>query len=161
MPVKRRKKQALISAVSILAILAIDQSSKFLIQLKLGIGESIPLIRNVLHLTFVKNTGAAFGLFKNSTIVFIVISVVVVVCISILLLRSIKGGKSSSSPIFNSALILIVSGALGNLIDRLRFGYVVDFIDVRIWPVFNIADTAITIGTFLLLLFYISSHSSY
>jgi signal peptidase II len=55
-----------------------------------------------------------------------------------------------SKPFFNFGLILIVSGALGNLIDRLRFGYVIDFIDVRIWPVFNIADSAITIGTLLL-----------
>ena len=157
MPVKRRDAQALISILAILAILTIDQFSKALVRLKLGLGESIPIIRNVLHFTHVRNTGSAFGLFKNGTLFFILISVVAIIFISILILRSIKKAEFLSRPVFDSGLILIVSGALGNLIDRLRFGYVLDFIDFRIWPVFNIADSAITIGTFLLLLSFISS----
>lgn len=157
MPVKRRDAQALISILAILAILTIDQFSKALVRLKLGLGESIPIIRNILHFTHVRNTGSAFGLFKNSTLFFVLISVVAIIFISILILRSIKKRDFLSRPVFDSGLILIMSGALGNLIDRLRFGYVLDFIDFRIWPVFNIADSAITIGTFLLLLSFISS----
>ena len=154
MPIQRRKKQALISFVSIFAILVVDQSLKSLVRLKLAVGESIPLINNIFHITYVSNTGAAFGLFKNSAIIFIIISVVAIVFIAGLILRSIKRAEFMADPIFDSGLILIISGAIGNLIDRLKFGYVIDFIDVRIWPVFNIADTSITIGTLLLILSY-------
>lgn len=152
MPVKRRKRQALITLISILALLAIDQYSKTLVFHRLDVGESIPLIKNILHITFVTNTGAAFGLFKNSTLVFVLISILAIAVIATLILRSIKKGNLLSRPWLNYGLILILSGAIGNLIDRLRFSYVIDFIDVRIWPVFNISDSAITIGTLLLLL---------
>jgi len=158
MPIQRREKQALIYVVSILIILAIDQYSKFIVSARLSVGQSIPIIKNILHITFVTNTGAAFGLFKDSTLFFIIISVVVVGFVSILLLISLKKRDFLSKPAFNSSLILILSGALGNLIDRLRFTYVVDFIDVRIWPVFNIADISITIGTFLLILIFLFPH---
>ena len=152
MPVKRRERQIAISAVFIFAILAIDQISKTLIVANLAIGQSMPIIKNILHVTFVKNTGAAFGLFKNSTPIFIAISIIAVVFIAGLILSSIKKANFFSNKAFDIGLILILSGALGNLIDRLKCGYVIDFIDVRIWPVFNIADTCITIGTILLLL---------
>jgi len=149
MPVKRGKTKTLIS---ILLILAVDQCTKLWVYSKLGERESIPLIRNILHITFVRNTGAAFGLFKQGTFIFILISLAAVVFISLLILGAIKKGRfSSSSPQFDFGLIFILSGALGNLVDRVRFGYVVDFIDVRIWPVFNMADMAITIGTGLLI----------
>ena len=154
MPIQRRKQQALISFVSIFAILVVDQSLKSLVRLKLAVGESIPLINNIFHITYVTNTGAAFGFFKNSAIIFIIISVVAIVFIAGLILKSIKRAEFMADPIFDSGLILIISGAIANLIDRLRFGYVIDFIDVRIWPVFNIADTSITIGTLLLILSY-------
>ena len=151
MPVKRRKRQALITLTSILALLAIDQYSKALVFRNLNVGESVPLIKNILHITFVANTGAAFGLFKDSTAVFIAISIVAIAFISMLILRSIKQGGLQSRPVFNYGLIMIFSGAVGNLIDRLHFSYVIDFIDIRIWPVFNIADSSITIGTLFLL----------
>ncbi|MBU1853911.1 MAG: signal peptidase II [Candidatus Omnitrophica bacterium] len=156
MPVTRRKNQALISIFSILLILAIDQYSKLLVRLKFTVGESLPLIRNIFHITYVSNKGAAFGLFKNFTLIFIMISIVVIVYILLVVLKSIKGGKFLSDPIINFGLILIIAGALGNLIDRLKFGYVTDFLDFRIWPVFNIADIAITIGTFFLILSFLS-----
>ncbi len=151
MSVKYRKRQIVFAISSVLAILFLDQYSKFLVSLKLATGESIPVIKDILHITFVRNTGAAFGLFKNSTIIFILISVAAVVVISGFILRSIQRGDFSLRVLFNAGLVLILSGAMGNLIDRLRFGYVIDFIDVRIWPVFNIADTSITIGTIFLL----------
>jgi len=141
-------------------ILGIDQWSKALIQLNLLVGDSIPIIRNVLHITFVTNTGAAFGFFKDSTWVFIAISLVAILAISILIFRAIKRQEFLSNPLFNFGLILIISGAIGNLVDRLRFTYVIDFIDFRIWPVFNVADSSITIGTLLLILSQISLHFS-
>jgi signal peptidase II len=159
MPVKRREIQAVISVVAILLIFALDQHLKKIVYLKLSIGESIPIIKNILHVTFVTNTGAAFGLFKDNTFVFIIISLIAILITSIFMFLSIKKGEFLSKPFFNLGLILITSGALGNLIDRLKFGYVVDFIDVRIWPVFNVADSSITIGTFLLILSSIVSHN--
>ncbi|MBU1061923.1 MAG: signal peptidase II, partial [Candidatus Omnitrophica bacterium] len=113
MPVTRRKNQALISIFSILLILAIDQYSKLLVRLKFTVGESLPLIRNIFHITYVSNKGAAFGLFKNFTLIFIMISIVVIVYILLVVLKSIKGGKFLSDPIINFGLILIIAGALG------------------------------------------------
>lgn len=159
MSIKHRKRQIVSAVSSVLVIFFLDQYSKFLVSLKLVTGESLPVIKDILHITFVKNTGAAFGLFKNSTVIFILISVAAVVVISGFILRSIQRGDFSSKPLFNTGLVLIVSGAMGNLVDRFRFGYVIDFIDVRIWPVFNIADTSITIGTiFLLISFILAGH---
>ena len=154
MPIQRRKQQGIVFFVSIFAILIVDQSLKSLVRLKLAVGESIPLINNIFHITYVTNTGAAFGLFKNSAIFFIIISVVAIAFIAGLILKSIKRAEFMANPRFDLGLIMIISGAIGNLADRLKFGYVIDFIDVRIWPVFNIADTSITIGTMLLILSY-------
>jgi len=154
MPIQRRKQQGIVFFVSIFAILIVDQSLKSLVRLKLAVGESIPLINNIFHITYVTNTGAAFGLFKNSAIFFIIISVVAIVLIAGLILKSIKRAEFMANPRFDLGLIMIISGAIGNLADRLKFGYVIDFIDIRIWPVFNIADTSITIGTMLLILSY-------
>jgi len=149
---KRKRKSSFISIFFIFLILIIDQVSKAAIYSKLFLGQSIPIINNVLHLTFVKNTGAAFGLFKNSTYFFIAVSVVSVIIIGIMLFKAIRDDNFFGNFLFNFALILIMSGALGNLIDRISLRYVIDFIDVRIWPVFNLADSSITIGTGLLII---------
>ncbi|MFH1478851.1 MAG: signal peptidase II [Candidatus Omnitrophota bacterium] len=160
MPVQRRKKQAVVSFFLILLILLFDQSTKLWVKDTLNIGESIPLIKNILHITFVSNTGAAFGLFKQSTAIFIIISIVAVFIIGSIIIRSILKRQFFDSIVFNLSLSLIFSGALGNLIDRVKYGYVVDFIDVRIWPVFNISDISITTGSFLLILFYLRKSTS-
>jgi len=152
MPIRGRKSQAVASALFVLLILFIDQYLKYMVRQNLLAGESVPIISNILHITFVTNTGAAFGLFKNATPVFVVISVVAVAFVAMLLIKIIQQGGFFKRPMFNFSLILILSGAIGNLIDRLFFGYVIDFIDVRIWPVFNIADSSITVGTLLLIL---------
>ena len=149
---ERKRKSSFLSVLSIFLILFLDRVSKADISSKLSPGESIPIIKNVLHLTFVKNTGAAFGLFKNSTYFFIAVSVIAVVIIGAVLLKAIRNDKFFGNFLFNFSLILIMSGALGNLIDRVSLRYVIDFIDFRIWPVFNFADSSITIGTALLLI---------
>lgn len=148
---KRKRISSTISVLSVFLILLIDQVSKLIISSKLSIGQSIPIIKNILHITFVQNTGAAFGLFKNSAYFFMLVSISAVVMIGTIIIKSIRNDKFLSNPIFNFSLILIISGALGNLIDRVRLLYVIDFIDFRIWPVFNIADSSITIGTAFLI----------
>ena len=147
---RKKRRSSIIGVLSVVLILLIDQVSKVVISSKLSPGESIPIIKDILHITFVKNTGAAFGLFKDSTFFFIVVSVFAVVIIGSIFLKAVRNGIFYDNFLFNFGLILIMSGALGNLIDRARLRYVVDFIDLRIWPVFNFADTSITIGTALL-----------
>ncbi len=140
----------LLNVLCIFLVLLIDQVSKAIISSKLSLGQSIPIIKNVLHIASVRNTGAAFGLFKSSTYFFIAVSIAAIIIIGAMLIKSIR-----NKWLLNIGLILIMSGALGNLIDRVRLGYVIDFIDFRVWPVFNIADSAITIGTILLIVSFL------
>lgn len=125
-------------------ILVLDQASKFFITSNLSLHQSTPLIRGILHLTLVHNRGAAFGILRNQAPLFIITSL----CAIILIVRDLK--NSAHHFIYKTALSLILGGALGNLIDRVCWGHVVDFIDFRVWPVFNVADSAITIGVCLL-----------
>jgi signal peptidase II len=140
----------MINVVIFLLILICDQVSKNLLLNNFSFGESLPIIKNIFHITLVFNSGIAFGLLKNYTAVFSVLSSVVIILISFNIVRQKK--QKQIDRIENLALYLILAGAIGNLIDRLRFGFVVDFLDFRIWPVFNIADSAITIGLILLLI---------
>jgi signal peptidase II len=127
-------------------ILSLDQLTKFLIIRNLSYNQSIPVIKGIFHLTLIHNRGAAFGVLKNQVSLFIITSIAAIALIYFNLKKI--GDKKFS--IYSISLSLILAGALGNLIDRLFFGYVVDFLDFRIWPVFNMADSAITIGAILL-----------
>jgi signal peptidase II len=132
--------------IPVLAIIALDQLTKFLISKFMSLDQSIPVLGGFFRLTLVHNRGAAFGILKNQTPVFIGTSIFAVILIYI----DLKKHKSGKPSIYNIALNLILAGALGNLIDRIVFGHVIDFLDFRIWPVFNVADSAITIGALLL-----------
>lgn len=126
-----------------------DRLLKILVFSNLNIGDSIPLIPGVVHITPVENTGVAFGLLENlDPLVFIFITFV-----SIFLVIIYFFVKKPSSFLAISALSIICGGALGNLFDRFFYGHVLDFIDLRIWPVFNIADAAISIGAVLLFVY--------
>lgn len=128
-------------------VLSLDQISKFVITKNLFLHQSIPIIKGFFHLTLIHNRGAAFGILKNQTYFFIIISVVAIIVIfSSLFNHQRRKGVSN----YTICLGLILAGAAGNLLDRVFFGYVIDFLDFRIWPVFNIADSAITIGAVLL-----------
>ncbi len=128
-------------------ILSVDQISKFLITKNLLLYQSIPIIKGFFHFTLIHNRGAAFGILKNQACFFIIISIVAILLISSSLFNHQRHKRVSYHTI---SLGLILSGAVGNLIDRACFGYVIDFLDFRIWPVFNVADSAITIGAVLL-----------
>ncbi len=131
--------------IAVLAI-GLDRLTKYLVQTTLAPGQTLPLIPSVFHLTYVQNTGAAFGLFRGQGWPLAVISVVVCGWI----VRELRRCASSISLVVIS-LSLVLGGAIGNLIDRVWLGYVVDFFDLRIWPVFNVADSCITVGVGLLL----------
>ncbi|PIR65908.1 MAG: signal peptidase II [Candidatus Omnitrophica bacterium CG10_big_fil_rev_8_21_14_0_10_43_8] len=134
-------------ACPILIILS-DQFFKFLILNKFQPGQSIPVIKPVFYLTLVFNKGGAFGLLAWAGWLFILVSAAAIIYIAGFLL------KSNARYNIKIASACIMSGAVSNLIDRLRFGYVVDFFDFRVWPVFNIADSAITIGVLYLCIRY-------
>jgi len=131
--------------VIISLILILDQVSKLWVLNSLKPIGYIPIINNIFHLTYVENRGAAFGMLQNQKVFFIIATAIIVIGIIIFLRK------------YNNVYItmkwgfaLIIGGAIGNLIDRIRFGFVVDFFDFRIWPVFNIADISIVIGAVLI-----------
>ena len=133
-----------------LIIVIADQATKFFLNNHFYPGQSIPLVKNIFHLTLVYNTGIAFGLFKEQTAIFILLSMTAIVLILVSILN--EGQSHKLDKLYWLGLSLILGGAVGNLIDRLRFGYVIDFLDFRVWPVFNLADSCITIGVILILL---------
>ncbi|MCL6635880.1 MAG: signal peptidase II [Peptococcaceae bacterium] len=127
------------------AVFLLDQASKLAVQAAMYHGESIPVAPPVFFITYVLNPGAAFGLLANQNTLFISVSVILVLGVLVAYKR-----VASSRAMVKAALGLVVGGALGNLVDRLRFGMVVDFLDFRVWPVFNLADSAIVVGAVLL-----------
>jgi len=139
-----------------LAVILLDQASKLFIQATIPLGHGIPIIPGIFAIVHVLNPGAAFGLlagrsasFRNPF--FIGISLLAVGFILFYRHRELKGDSLASF-----ALSLILGGAIGNLVDRLRIGMVIDFLDVHYyqyhWPAFNVADSCITIGVSLMML---------
>jgi len=128
----------------------IDQIFKFLILSKLYFLQTISLLDNFLSITKVYNTGAAFSLFENSTNLLILFSIIVSIAIIIYIVKN----KTIELP-FLIAWGFILGGTAGNLIDRLLYGYVIDFIklDFINFPIFNIADLSINLGAFLIIIY--------
>lgn len=129
-----------------LAVVILDQFSKYIVVENMALGESIPIIEEVFHLTYILNPGAAFGMFAHNRLFFIAIAVVVIGII----IWARKEILASPWEV-KAGCGLFLGGAIGNLIDRARQGLVIDFFDFRIWPVFNIADIAICIGVGLII----------
>ncbi|PIQ86624.1 MAG: signal peptidase II [Candidatus Omnitrophica bacterium CG11_big_fil_rev_8_21_14_0_20_43_6] len=130
--------------IIIISVIVLDQFTKFLALKFLQLNTPVPLIKNFLNLTLVHNRGAAFGIFQNQLFLFVLVSLFAIG----LILQNLK--SKTNSIMLKLSLSLILGGAIGNLIDRLRFGFVVDFLDLRVWPVFNFADSVITIAAFVL-----------
>ncbi len=126
-------------------VVIVDRLTKYILFRNLSLGESVGVVPGLFHITLVLNSGAAFGLFKGRSVFFTVSTALVMVFICFYIWR---GGCKDL--LMLTALGLILGGAAGNFIDRVLFGYVIDFLDFRIWPVFNIADASITIGAFIL-----------
>ena len=127
----------------------LDQIVKLIVQGNMELGETIPLIRNVFHLTYIINPGAAFGIFPHQEWFFL--GSVVVLYAAFFIFRSRIPAKQVYFP---AGVGLLLGGALGNAIDRVRIGGVVDFFDFRIWPIFNVADIAICVGVALIVLYF-------
>lgn len=139
------------AAITVGALVIIDQLTKFLAVTHLKLQESRAVLKDVFHLTLVENSGAAFGFFKQRAAVFIFISIVAILLIVFYAKRFQYDYRYA-----RTGLILILAGTIGNLIDRIRLGCVIDFLDFRIWPVFNFADILISLGGLLLIYHLVS-----
>lgn len=135
-------------------VLLLDQVTKFLVMRRIGMFEVITVIPGFFNLTYVRNRGAAFGMLAGvpgiwRSAFFIVVTVIAIAAIVLLI-------RKTSERLLVAAFSLIAGGALGNLIDRIRYGEVVDFIDWYVrshhWPTFNVADSAISVGVGLLVI---------
>ena len=131
-----------LSFIIIIAItLALDQLVKWWVRSEMMLGESIPILQNVFHLTYIENPGAAFGMFKDKTLFFVIFTLIIIGVMVYLYLH-----QANRKTLFSYSLALVIGGALGNLVDRMVKGTVTDMFDFRIWPVLNIADMAVVIG---------------
>lgn len=132
--------------VTAAAVLAADQATKLAAVVWLRPARSIPVLGPYLSLTYATNTGGAFGVLPAATGVLVAVAVVVVI------LLVIAASRIEHSRMAAVAVACLLGGALGNLVDRLRVGHVIDFIDLHFWPIFNLADIAIVLGAGLLVI---------
>ena len=126
----------------IVAIIALDQFTKYLIRANFSVGETLPVVQDVFHLTYVRNRGAAFSIFQDNRILTVLVPVVAMILCAVILVYLMR----KKEKLLSVAVALIMAGGIGNLTDRISNGYVTDFIDFRVFPVFNVADIAVTCG---------------
>ncbi len=147
------------------AIITIDQLAKMYVHTHFSLGESLMVIENFFNLTYVRNSGAAFGIFGESHPLFREIFFLSMPPIAVLVILTILRGVAERDRVNIVALSLIFGGAIGNYIDRLRFRYVIDFLDFHIanqytWPAFNVADMGIVCGVATLIFLEFSRKNS-
>lgn len=135
-----------------IAILSLDILTKLVVELNFGKGDTLPLIRDIFHLTYVENQGIAFGMFSGGRWIFIIVSVLVLGFIAYIYSKTVHRSK-----FLKIGTALVYGGAIGNMLERLAKGYVVDFFDFRLigFPVFNVADIAICVGAVMLLIHFL------
>ena len=144
----RGKWQNVAFLLTALLIVAADQFSKIWVRSNLAIGESLPET-GLFRLTHVYNTGAVFGLFQDQSFPLTIVAVIGVIVLLLFTFFFYHRFFLSDNGLGKPALGLILGGTVGNLIDRLRFEGVTDFIDIGLWPSFNIADSAVVVGTII------------
>jgi len=143
--------------VIIFVLIALDQISKYLVLNWLKPIGTLPLIDGIFHLTYAENTGAAFSIFTDMQLFLKIITSIFIGLLLFLLYLEMR--KKHADPLTLFSLSLIIGGAIGNLIDRFRFNFVVDFFDFRLidFAIFNLADSFIVIGTILLVFVIITT----
>jgi signal peptidase II len=129
------------------AVLILDRLSKAWVRHHFQLGESRP-ITSWFYLTFVQNTGTAFGLFQGNNKALLILAFLILAA----LLYGARGLSERGGFWGALGVALVLGGAVGNVMDRIHYGQVIDFLDFRVWPVFNVADSAITVGTISLMI---------
>ena len=138
--------------IAILALIGLDWLTKYWIQTSMALNDTIPVIDGIFHITYIHNYGAAFSILEGKqSFLLIVTGIAMAAILGYMVVTQIK---KKAQPMELWSLALILAGGIGNFIDRVRFGYVVDFFDFRIWPIFNVADIAVCCGCGLLI-FYV------
>lgn len=140
----------IIPIIAIALLTAFDQLTKFMVVSKFELYESIPVIQNVFNFTYIQNKGVAWGMFQGKRVIFLIITFFVLVNLFFIY------NNISDNPKYKFLRVLLVvltSGAIGNMIDRIKQGYVVDFLDFELinFPVFNVADIYVTVSMAFLL----------
>jgi len=150
------KKKYIILFATVAMVVLSDFITKAYISSSMSLHESFAVISGFLNITYVRNPGAAFSFLADAPAIFRSIFFMSVTVIAIILVLYYIAKSKIEEPLMIFSLSLILSGAVGNLIDRMQFGEVIDFIDVYIssyhWPAFNVADSAITVGAFIMIL---------
>ncbi len=136
--------------IGVFLVVLADQVTKIWVSRNMELMESIPVIPGIFHITFIQNPASSFGILKFDNIIFIAFGLLVILFLILFLSK-----MAQESKIVFYSFIFIIGGALGNLLDRIRLGSVIDFLDFRIWPIFNIADSAINVGLFLLIIHFL------
>lgn len=144
-----------ISLIIMVGVVIFDQVSKILVVSNMELYESLPIIKNVFNFTYIRNDGAAFGMLDNARWVFMVFSTLAIIAVIAYMFI-----KKPQSKLLCISLSFIVGGGIGNMIDRVRLGYVVDFLDFCAFPklwkwTFNVADAFVVVGAFMLIFYMI------
>lgn len=133
----------------VVGVVALDQLVKRIIVANLSLAQSIPVIQDIFHITYIRNTGAAFSLMDGMQWFLVLFPVLLVVAaVAFLIIK-----RKSAHPLLLASVAMIAGGGVGNLIDRIAYGYVVDFFDFRIFPIFNVADIFVCVGCGLMILY--------
>ncbi len=149
------KKKSILSIISIILLTVFDQLVKFIVDAKMAVGESVDIIKGVFSITYVQNRGAAWGSFYGKRIFLLLLTITILVATVIVYIKMMK--YDNFKPLRVCSIILI-SGALGNIIDRVIHGFVIDMLDFNLikFPVFNVADIYVTcsiVAILILILF--------
>lgn len=135
--------------VIIAAIIVLDQAVKKAVTAAMTLHESIPVINHVFHITYIQNTGAAFSLMEGFRLLLILLPAVLILAAMVYMFVK----RKTSHPMLLLSLAFICGGGLGNVIDRAVLGYVVDYLDFRVFPIFNVADIFVCLGCGLLVIY--------
>lgn len=153
----RGSRYLLLTAITV-TVIVLDQATKYWITESMRLHESIPVVPNLFSFTYIRNPGAAFGLLAGSSNAFRTVFFGVTSLFALALLGTILVRLPDRDWIGQVSIAGILGGAIGNLIDRLRFGEVIDFLDVYVesyhWPAFNVADSAISVGVVFLIIHF-------
>ncbi|MGL4392471.1 MAG: signal peptidase II [Fusobacteriaceae bacterium] len=149
------RRNSMLYAVLIFGLIALDQITKYVVDQKFYLGETIPVINNFFHITYVQNQGIAFGLFQSKSRLLAILTIVAVILIVVFMYKEIKKARVLEKIAYS----FIFAGAVGNMIDRVFRAYVVDMFDFRgVWQyVFNLADAWINIGVGLIVIGFLIS----
>lgn len=148
----------MVLALVAVTVIVTDQITKVMVMQHMRLHESIPIVPNLFSLTYIRNPGAAFGLLAGSSNAFRMVFFGITSLFALALLGTILFRMPEKDWMGQLSIAGILGGAIGNLLDRLRFGEVIDFLDVYIenyhWPAFNVADSAITVGVVFLIVHF-------